>query len=292
MKSIFTVLLVSVMLSGFIATKTAQAQSTSCYLFDKNSGTPMSGFAAAYYPLSSSKELIIDVTCDRDDREAEVTIGDGNPLRYIYEVGYLAEEVSTDVWTDWEDNQITYGGTPVLDGNGNETGWLKADANLKISHISDSLDREQALLAYTCTWEGVPPQGSWKCGCVDSACTTNTWQLQKYQFPADTSGGSTSGSTSGGGPKTVVVDVRSSNFAFDVTEIRVDQGDTVQINLTNDGGTHDWVVDEFNAFTKVLNLSGEVDTIQFVADQKGTFEYYCSIGNHRALGMVGNVIVE
>jgi plastocyanin len=29
-----------------------------------------------------------------------------------------------------------------------------------------------------------------------------------------------------------------------------------------------------------------------VADKKGTFEYYCSVGQHRALGMKGKLVVE
>ena len=50
-------------------------------------------------------------------------------------------------------------------------------------------------------------------------------------------------------------------------------------------------IDEFNAKTRVLN-KGEEETITFVADKAGTFEYYCSVGQHRANGMVGKLIVE
>lgn len=35
-----------------------------------------------------------------------------------------------------------------------------------------------------------------------------------------------------------------------------------------------------------------VTSVTFVADTLGTFEYYCSVGNHRAQGMVGNLVVE
>lgn len=85
--------------------------------------------------------------------------------------------------------------------------------------------------------------------------------------------------------------VTGSNFVFDPAEIRVKEGDTVKINFKNSGGFHDWKIDEFNATTKVIS-SGQTDTVQFVADKKGTFEYYCSVGNHRAMGMKGNLIVE
>ena len=83
----------------------------------------------------------------------------------------------------------------------------------------------------------------------------------------------------------------SFNFGYSETEIRVKQGDTVTINLTNSDGFHDWVVDEFSAATEKIREGGET-SVTFVADQTGTFEYYCSVGSHRANGMVGNLIVE
>lgn len=33
-------------------------------------------------------------------------------------------------------------------------------------------------------------------------------------------------------------------------------------------------------------------SVTFVADETGTFEYYCSVGNHRGQGMIGKLIVE
>jgi len=83
----------------------------------------------------------------------------------------------------------------------------------------------------------------------------------------------------------------ASSFKYDITEIRVKKGDTVKITLNNTGGMHDWMVAEFNAKTKQIT-DGQTDTISFVADKAGEFEYYCSVGNHRAMGMVGKLIVE
>jgi plastocyanin len=83
----------------------------------------------------------------------------------------------------------------------------------------------------------------------------------------------------------------SFNFGYSETEIRVKEGDTVTINLTNSEGFHDWVVDEFSAATEKIREGGET-SVTFVADESGTFEYYCSVGSHRAAGMVGSLIVE
>lgn len=85
--------------------------------------------------------------------------------------------------------------------------------------------------------------------------------------------------------------VTGSHMAFDPEEIRVSVGDTVRIVFKSEDMPHDWVLDEFNAATDILQ-AGEEQTIEFVASEVGEFEYYCSVGSHRALGMVGTLIVE
>lgn len=89
----------------------------------------------------------------------------------------------------------------------------------------------------------------------------------------------------------VVVDVSGTNFEFDVTEIRVKEGETVTVNFVSSEGFHDWVVDEFDAATEQVR-PGTPTSVTFVADKAGTYEYYCSVGSHRAQGMVGTLIVE
>lgn len=81
------------------------------------------------------------------------------------------------------------------------------------------------------------------------------------------------------------------DFGYDLKEIRVKEGDTVTINLTVSDGFHDWVIDEFGAATKQIR-TGDTASVTFVADKTGTYEYYCSVGQHRANGMVGKLIVE
>ena len=83
----------------------------------------------------------------------------------------------------------------------------------------------------------------------------------------------------------------AANFNYDVTEIRVTKGQTVRLNLRVEQGFHDWVIDEFNAAIRQLQ-AGESDSVEFVADQAGSFEFYCSVGSHRQMGMVGRLIVE
>ena len=81
------------------------------------------------------------------------------------------------------------------------------------------------------------------------------------------------------------------NFSFTPSTIRVQKGDRVKITLQNTGGMHDFVIDEFGVATKKIQ-DGQSDTIEFTADKSGVFEFYCSVGTHRAMGMKGSFIVE
>lgn len=85
--------------------------------------------------------------------------------------------------------------------------------------------------------------------------------------------------------------VEGKNFSFSLKEIRVKKGDLVKITFQNIQGFHDLVIDEFQVATKQIR-SGEQDMVSFLADKVGSFEYYCSVGTHRALGMWGTLIVE
>ena len=88
-----------------------------------------------------------------------------------------------------------------------------------------------------------------------------------------------------------VFNITGKNFAFSETEMKVKKGDTVTVNFESTTGFHDWVVDEFKAKTQQVR-PGTKTSVTFVADKAGTFEYYCSVGSHRAEGMTGKLIVE
>lgn len=74
--------------------------------------------------------------------------------------------------------------------------------------------------------------------------------------------------------------------------LAVNPGDVVQITLINGQAVeHDLVIDEFGVATGSVTQLNEERVITFVADQEGTFEYYCNIPGHRAAGMVGTLQV-
>lgn len=77
---------------------------------------------------------------------------------------------------------------------------------------------------------------------------------------------------------------------FSLKEMRVKVGDTVRVKATNTKGMHDFTVDEFGV-NEVLPLNQEV-TIEFVANKKGEFVFYCSVPGHRDKGQWGKLLVE
>lgn len=85
--------------------------------------------------------------------------------------------------------------------------------------------------------------------------------------------------------------VEGSNFSFTPSSLTVNEGDTVRITFKNTGGMHDFVIDEFSTRTEVIQ-GGEEETIEFVADKAGSYEFYCSVGSHRAMGMMGTLVVQ
>jgi len=84
--------------------------------------------------------------------------------------------------------------------------------------------------------------------------------------------------------------VTGQNFSLTPSTLAVKKGDTVKITFKNADGTHDLRIDEFNAATKRIR-TGEQETITFVADKAGSFEFYCSVGSHRQMGMKGTLTV-
>lgn len=89
-----------------------------------------------------------------------------------------------------------------------------------------------------------------------------------------------------------VVEIEFSNdgYQFLPTRVQVPQGSTVRVTYTSDG-RHDWILEGYEVGTEVLS-TGESETIEFVADEAGEFEFYCSVMNHRERGMYGSFVVQ
>jgi len=92
----------------------------------------------------------------------------------------------------------------------------------------------------------------------------------------------------GGSPAMAFVGVGGEIDGVVNPELTVDVGDTVRITVINgDPLLHDLTIDEFGVTTGQLVEDEQTVTVEFVAGQAGTFEYYCSVPGHRETGMKG-----
>lgn len=84
--------------------------------------------------------------------------------------------------------------------------------------------------------------------------------------------------------------VTGSNFSFAPNVMQVKKGDKVRVIFKNADGFHDFKIDELGVATSKIQ-GGAEETVEFVASKTGSFEYYCSVGSHRQMGMKGTLIV-
>lgn len=111
--------------------------------------------------------------------------------------------------------------------------------------------------------------------------------MEDTNAPKDVSSGQSAGMATEGTVKEFTVDGK--NFTFTPELLSVKKGDTVRIKFINSQGFHDFVIDEFKVATPQIK-EGEA-VVEFIADKTGSFEYYCSVGSHRAMGMKGTLTV-
>lgn len=90
-----------------------------------------------------------------------------------------------------------------------------------------------------------------------------------------------------------VTDIATGKFYFNKGNLTVKAGDSVKIIFTSTDITtgHTFNIDEYNAHSSVTTGGSKV-VVEFYADKKGEFKYYCNIGDHRTKGMEGTLVVE
>lgn len=88
--------------------------------------------------------------------------------------------------------------------------------------------------------------------------------------------------------------VRSFNFGFEPSTIEVNAGDKVRIILTSDDVPHGLAINEFVGVNKRVDPSpAEPTVIEFLADKRGEFTFYCSVPcGDGHLDMKGKLIVK
>ncbi|MDP3900179.1 MAG: cupredoxin domain-containing protein [bacterium] len=85
--------------------------------------------------------------------------------------------------------------------------------------------------------------------------------------------------------------VSAGNYELDPPEIRAKLGEAVGITFKSINGSHSFVIEELSVKSKTID-AGESVSVNFIASKTGSFEFYCGVGNHRELGMVGTLVIE
>ncbi len=112
-----------------------------------------------------------------------------------------------------------------------------------------------------------------------------------------------------GGQPDVVINVSLKNLRFTPNTVEVAAGKTVQVNVTNmDGTEHDMLVEGLRIekvgeaigghhagatadMLVVHTMANENGSITFRTEQKGTYQFFCTLPGHKAAGMVGEMKV-
>ncbi len=88
--------------------------------------------------------------------------------------------------------------------------------------------------------------------------------------------------------------IDAAHMRYSPSLIEVDAGSTITIRINSIDEIHDFVIDELNVDSGLIGGGrSTVITMTIPEDAKGkTFEFYCSVGSHRAMGMVGSLVVK
>lgn len=86
----------------------------------------------------------------------------------------------------------------------------------------------------------------------------------------------------------------ATNFSYAPNTITAKAGETITVKLEIEDGFHDFVIDELDVATSQIS-TGESEMVEITIPEDASgesYEFYCSVGNHRAQGMVGTLVIE
>ena len=88
------------------------------------------------------------------------------------------------------------------------------------------------------------------------------------------------------------IEVIGTEYAFSPSALSLTKGQKVKLTFRNMGRMpHNFVVDELDISTKTIQ-GGQSETVEFTPSEVGIFPFYCSISNHRLMGMEGSLEVK
>jgi plastocyanin len=104
-------------------------------------------------------------------------------------------------------------------------------------------------------------------------------------------GGDDGGETSTTASETFTIS--ETDFALSPSTVTVDAPGTYTFEATNDGGVDHALEIEGNGIEEETDTIGPGESASVTVDlETGTYEMYCPIGNHREMGMEGEITVS
>lgn len=147
------------------------------------------------------------------------------------------------------------------------------------------------FLISACSQQAEPPQT----GSQPKVISAGEKTAESFPAAAETSAPGESGNAEG---KAAAPDLNVKEFSmvarqweFVPSQIRVKEGDKVVLNIKNGDVAHGFAIFEFNVNERLQ--AGEAKTIEFTADKKGEYVFFCSVPcgkGHK--DMKGRLIVE
>jgi plastocyanin len=90
------------------------------------------------------------------------------------------------------------------------------------------------------------------------------------------------------------ISMEMGEFYYAPNVIEAEAGETLTVTVENVGGFHDFVIDELDVASEQVKDGNSV-TVTFTVPEGASgqeYEFYCSVGSHRELGMVGTLMVK
>ena len=105
-------------------------------------------------------------------------------------------------------------------------------------------------------------------------------------------GGSSSSSSGSSGAPIKTVQVKETEFKLDPASISLDKAGTYTFEAVNNGSFgHALEIEGKGVEQKTRTIDGGQSATLTVKLEPGTYEIYCPVDNHRAMGMEGKVVV-
>lgn len=92
-------------------------------------------------------------------------------------------------------------------------------------------------------------------------------------------------------PQTKEIALLAEDIEWSTNLIEAEPGQMIELTITNTGALdHDFVIEELDL--DILLTPGQSETVTFIVDEAGIYEYICNIPGHQDAGMVGNLVIS